>query len=335
MRAILIAVVVCVMAAPACRELALPPAGSYSEVLLVTEDGAADEWSGALTPLITKEHDYAITQEAGFEVFPTRAADLEDFPTYKNIVICGPLDTSTEVGRRISELIGAAGSRRVHEGGASILKKENLPAPGQVTVIVTAPDERKLRAVLEDRGEELIDILESSCRERLRKHLLTQPNNKLSQDLKRRFGFTLDIPRLYLLFSDDGRPPGVELIRQPPARVLGVYWVDRKEPPSIYEPDELFDIRSEYVWRRYDHDKMDRDKVNFTYTRLGTYDAILMSGYWYNDDAVAGGYFETYFIHDDNAALLWAVDLVVYAPGRPKHALVRELQAIAETFRYD
>jgi hypothetical protein len=239
------------------------------------------------------------------------------------------------VGRRIAGLIGPDGRASVHGGRASILKKENLPAPGQLTVVVTAATGGALGAVLEERGGELTEIIETSCRERLRNHLLARPNKQLTSDLERKYGFTLAIPDLYILFSEESRPPGVELIREPPARVLGVYWVDREDPPSIYEPDELFDIRADYVWRRYDRDKMDRDKVTYTYTRLGPYDAIRMSGYWYKDVEPAGGYFETYFIHDPNAELLWAVDLLVYAPGRPKHALVRELEALAETFRID
>ena len=38
---------------------------------------------------------------------------------------------------------------------------------------------------------------------------------------------------------------------------------------------------------------------------------------------------------DRPAQKLWAVDLLVYAPGREKTTLVRELRAVAETFRYE
>ena len=96
---------------------------------------------------------------------------------------------------------------------------------------------------------------------------------------------------------------------------------------------QIADIRADYVWKRYDHDKMDRDKVDYSYVRLGEQEAIRMAGYWYNDKATAGGYFQTYYVYDEEEKLLWAVDCLVYAPGRPKHELVRELRCIAETFR--
>jgi len=330
-----IVALVALMSIAGCREYGVPPSGSYDEVLLVTEDGATDEFTHLLTPILTREHDYVISKESNFEVFPVRAENMEAFPVNKNIVICGPLDESTEVGQRILDLIGGAGAARVSRGEASILKKDDLPAPGQVTIIVTAPDAAKLEKVIEERGDELTEVLEESCRERLRKHLLERPNPELTKELHRKYGFTIDLSYLYLLHSEATDPPGVELIREPPARVLGIYWVDRKKAPTIDDQDELFEIRSNYVWKRYSHDKMDRDKVSFAAVRFGRYDAIRMSGYWYNDDDVAGGYFETYFIFDDDAKLLWAVDLVVFAPGRPKHPLVRELQALAETFHYD
>ena len=60
-----------------------------------------------------------------------------------------------------------------------------------------------------------------------------------------------------------------------------------------------------------------------------------MEGYWSNTNDVAGGFYKTYFVHDERERLLWAVDLLVYAPGVPKHPLFRELLALAETFRYN
>ena len=143
------------------------------------------------------------------------------------------------------------------------------------------------------------------------------------------------MPSLYRLFSDDSDPPGIELMREPPTRILGIFWEDWKKPLTSADTEALFELRSAYVWKRYDTDKMDRDRVDFEAARLGPYDAVKMAGYWYNDEAVVGGYFETFFVFDEAEELLWAIDLLVYAPGRPKHPLFRELRALAETFRYD
>lgn len=318
-----------------CRDIALPPAGSYSEVLLVTEDGLLDRWNDAVSPLLTAENDYVTSMEPSFDVKSIRAVELEDFPTVKNILLCGVLDSGTEIGRRIMGLLGPDGAASVARGQATILKKDNLPAPGQLTLIVTAGSHEALQKVIDARGEEIVDIIENSCRERLRHHLLRRSNTVLSQELFKKYGFALQVPYLYRLLSDAADPPGIELMREPPTRILGIFWVDTKDPPTIHDRDALFDIRADYVWKRYDHDRMDRDRVRYTMTRLGKHEAVRMSGYWENANAVAGGYFETYYIFDDSAELLWAVDLLTFAPGKPKHPLVRELRAIAETIEFD
>jgi hypothetical protein len=222
---------------------------------------------------------------------------------------------------------------QVRSEGALILKKQDRPVKNQFTLIVTGVDRQSLEDVITDRGAELAGILEQGCRERLRRHLLKRSKPELSERLYRDYDFRIQIPTVYRLLSDDPKPPGVELIREPPTRILGVFWIDRKDAPTMADEDMLFATRAQYVWKRYDQDEMDRNRVVFEPARLGSYDSIRMSGYWYNDEQVLGGYYETYFIHDQRADLLWAVDLLVLAPGKLKHPLVRELRALAETFR--
>jgi hypothetical protein len=335
----LLAAVCCSVAG--CGEMSMPPAGSYSEVLLVTEEGERSEWTALLTPLIAREHDYYVDKEEAFRVTPIKASEMDEFPAYKNIVICGVFDSSTDVGQAIIRLIGDRGVERVWNEGAQILKREDKPAFNQLTLIVTATGGDALRQTIAERGGEVADVLEASCRERLRRHLLKRQNENVAADLRKRYGFHVKVPSLYRLLSDESggtgaaAPAGVELIREPPTRILGVYWVDRQKAPTLDDQDELFKIRADYVWKRYDEDQMDRDRAEFAAARLGPHNAIRMSGYWFNDTSVMGGYYETYFVYDDRAELLWAIDLLVLAPGRPKHPLVRELRALAETIQFD
>jgi len=318
-----------------CSDMAIPPAGSYSEVLLVTEGGADGEWNEIIEPYIARELNYYVDYEPQFRITPVKASDMDDLPPFKNIVLCGVMESSTDVGQRIIGMIGDAGVDRVRREGARILKKQDRPFKNQFTLIVTATSEDKLRGVIDERGDEIAGVLEESCHERLRRHLLKRNNEALTEELYRKYGFRIQIPSLYRVLSDKPTPPGVELIREPPTRILGVFWTDRESPPTMGDTDELLDIRAQYVWKRYDNDRIDKDRVEFEPARLGRYDAIRMSGYWYNDEEVYGGYFETYYIFDGRADLLWAVDLLVLAPGKPKHPLVRELRALAETIRFN
>jgi len=317
-----------------CLESDIPPAGSYSEVLLVTEEGARDPFARALTPYLAKELNYFVSTDIQFRVQNIRAEDVEVVPYAKNIIFCGAATPVSSVGRQITSLLGDAGLGRVQSGQAHVFKKKNLPGPGQVTLIVTAASDQLLHEAIEERGGDVADALEASCRERLRKYLLKSKKSSLSRDLQRKYGFTIEIPSFYRLLSDEPDPPGIELLRDGPPRSLGVFWVDFEYPPTLVDRDALFDIRSNYVFKRYDGDEMDRGRVSYTIDRLGDMYAVRMEGYWSSSKSLAGGYYKTYFVFEEAERLLWVIDLLVYAPGLPKHPHFRELLAIAETFRY-
>jgi hypothetical protein len=332
---LLLAAAITVAFIPGCREMAVPPAGSYSEILLITDEGKQSRFVPLIVPYLAVEKDYIIDKEKSFTIVAGRAETLDELPSVKNIVICGVADPLTDIGKRIVTLIGDAGLRKVRNGQANILMKENVPAPGQLTVIVTAASEGELEEIIEARGSELGAIIEESCRQRLRKFLLSYPNSEIIDHLYEKYGFVLEIPTLYTLFKEEGRPPGIELIREGPTRLIGVFWTDWDEIPTLADKDELYELRRNYVWERYDKDAMDSTRVWFAEEQLGEYPAIKMEGYWYNTKATAGGYYETYYIYQEEEKLLWAVDLLVYAPGRSKHPLFREMLALAETFRYE
>lgn len=317
-----------------CVETDIPPAGSYSEVLLVTDDGPQDRFARQLTPYLARTLDFFVSQEVQFDVQHARASDVDVVPYVKNIVFCGVVSPLSEVGRRISSLLATVELQDAVSGKAHVFRKQNQPGPGQLTMIVTAQSPEALQEVIERRGNEITAALEQSCRERLRAYLLEDSNAELGRELERKYGFTMQIPGLYELHSDESDPPGVELMRDGPPRSLGIFWVDWPMPLTLKDRQALFDVRSNYVFRRYDGDVMDSTRVTFALDRLGASDAVSMDGYWTSSRSLAGGCYRTYFVFEESERILWAVDLLVYAPGLPKHPHFRELLAIAETFRY-
>jgi len=323
-----------ILVCSSCIETDIPPAGSYSEVLLVTEQGARDPFAIELTPHLAKTLDYFVSSDVQFKVQHVRAEDVEEVPYVKNIVFCGVTNPISDVGRRISTLLGNAGVEKVQSGQAHIFQKQNLPGPGQLTLIVTAQSEEELFDVITQRGNDVADALEVSCRARLRDYLLKDRKAELTREFQQKYGFTIDIPGFYRLLSDDPDPPGIELLRDGPARSLGIFWVDWESTPTLKDQDALFDTRANYVYERYDGDVMDSTRVRLSLDRLGKTDAIKLEGYWSNSNSVAGGYYKTYYLYEESERLMWVVDLLVYAPGLPKHPHFRELLAIAETFRY-
>ena len=124
----------CVLACclPGCGDFAIPPAGSYSEVLLVTEEGPDGEWTRLIAPLIAHELDYYVDTELQFRITPIKASEFDDFPAFKNVVLCGLLSSTTSVGQIIIDMIGESGVEQVRSDGARILMPDGGGKIGRV-----------------------------------------------------------------------------------------------------------------------------------------------------------------------------------------------------------
>jgi hypothetical protein len=318
-----------------CLDAGRTAVGSYSDVLLVSENGADDILARAVVPYLTRSIDYYIDEEKAFNVEHAREADLAGSPAEKNIVICGVADLRSGVGRYIEAALGAADASKARNGSETLFERDDWPGPGQTTIVVTAPSAERLAEVIRSEGDRIGEMIEASSRVRLRAYLLRYRDAELSRKIHESYGFVIEVPTTYRMLSEGGDPPGIELLCEAPARLLGVYWVPWSRPPAPVDSADLFDIRKNIVWLRYDGDVMDSTRVAYEQTMLGDYRALRMSGYWTNTRSIAGGYYETYFVYDERRDRLWAIDLLVYSPGIPKHPSVRELRSLAETFRYD
>lgn len=318
---------------PACGPAPLTPAGSYSDVALVIDAGQA----GVASPLadaLSAAQDYVVTVEPRFNVSVFDAARAGAASVFKNAVVCGVLENETEIGRVIAETIGPSAAKRVAAGELNVIRRENHPVAGRVVLVVTAASEAVLREVLARRAGEVADSLDASCRARMLANLMREARGTQSAAWERAHGFHLAVPAVYEPVPAPAGAGGVELRREGPPRVLGVFWRDAPADTGAVAPDSLFAWRAAHVAARYDGDRMDRARAWFDAAPPGTGASWRMRGHWYNDRrAPAGGYFETYFYLDGTRRRWWAVDLVVYAPGREKTTLVRELRALAESFR--
>ena len=310
-----------------------PPAGSYSQVLLITETGKIEGFTEDMVKELEHVIDYYNKNELQFYVKVISIYDLNKEQPAKNMVFLG-LPRQGKLGEYINTFIGPAGVRSVLEGKLNVFKKLNYPIPGQLSVIVTASSPEYLDKVIKEQGAFIRNLIEEANRERLRDYLLKKEDTYQEKRLKSKYGFTVRMPQLYRVNQEREDVPGVEIVRIKPHRgltVSGKYW--EKKGVSLADSNELYKVRADLAWKMYDKDVMRRDLVKFSVDHLGTYEAVRMDGYWENSQDVYGGPFICFFIYDEFKSRLWVVDCVVFAPGFKKHPLLRELLSIAETFR--
>ena len=317
------------------RRSTFPPVGSYSSVMIVTETGTLDKSTEKLVRQIQHPVDYYTKEELQFKAKLVSAYQVEKEPPSKNMILFG-LVRQGEVGKLIEGFIGTASVRKVLDGKINVFKKLDYPYAGQLTIIITAASSERLAEVVSENGALIREIIEEANRTRLRNYLLDREKNELTEEIRAKYKFTLRIPFLYELNQERKDLPGIEFVRTAPHRGLTISW--RSWPQgevSLADSSSLYDIRADLAWKMYDKDVMRRDLVSFAEDHLGDYRIVRMDGYWENSEGIYGGPYSCFFLYDDIHSRLWIVDMLVYGPGFDKHPLLRELRAVAETFRLD
>jgi hypothetical protein len=310
-----------------------PPVGSYSSVLIVTETGQLDKSTENLVRQIQHPVDYYTKEELQFKAKLIPASELEKEPPSKNMILFG-LVRQGEIGRLIEGFIGTSSVRKVLEGQINVFRKLDYPYAGQLTIVITAASNERLAKVVSENGPLIRDIIEEANRERLRNYLLQKEKKELEEEIRAKYKFTLRVPFLYELNQERKEVPGIEFVRTAPHRGLTVSWRSWQQGGvSLADSSSLYDIRADLAWKMYDKDVMRRDLVSFAEDRLGDYRVVRMDGYWENSEGIYGGPYSCFFLYDDLRSRLWIVDTLVYGPGFDKHPLLRELRAVAETFR--
>jgi len=322
------------LAAASCtnKGLFVPP-GSYSNVVVVTESGEPGGINDAIIRTLQHPIDYYSKLEIQFKLRMVSAWDFEKEPPTKNMVIYGVVREG-RTGQIIENFIGTNSVRKVLEGKNHVFKRMDYPVKGQLTVVVTASNQDKLEKVAEENGKLIRDIIEEASRERLRDNLLLRENLETAEDLRALYGFSLRIPDAYRLNRNWGDLPGIEILRDYPHRGITISWTPwTKKSLALADSTSLYDFRSKIVYKIHDKEVMRPELVAWSMDKFGPYTAIRLDGYWESSVDMYGGPFIAFFLHDRAKARVWMVDCLVYAPGFDKHILLREAQAVAESFR--
>jgi hypothetical protein len=332
-RLVITCIIIAALAVSCGRQGTFPPVGSYSEVVVVTETGKVEGLTEDLVRVLQHPVDYYTKEELQFRVMVISADQLQRKAPSKNLVLFG-VARQGAMGRLIESFIGTSAVRTVLEGKNNIFKKLNYPVKGQLTLIITASNGDRLARTVRENEVLIRDIIEEANRERLREYLLTREKVEVSDEIRGKYGFTIRVPFLYDLNQERRDVPGVEIVRVKPHRGITVSWRSWDGGGiSVADSAALYDVRADIAWKIYNGDVMRRDIVFFHEDRLGPYEAVRMEGYWEKSEDLYGGPFMCFFVYDRLKARLWIVDCLVYAPGFDKHTLLRELRAVAETFR--
>ncbi len=256
------------------------------------------------------------------------------------------LDRETTVRRRPHVLLLAASEERgpIADFVSAVLGKD-IPtlatsspfvrlkdpwAHGQAVYVVTAQTPSALDSVLGRACEVLYEDFLARYRERVRERLYVRGEDRArTEKLASRFGWILRVPRPWDV-EEKPDERWVHFVKTDPDRHVSVYWEDWQD--TTVSPEYCLRLRRALAWRHYDEDAIDESRTRYGWTRFQGRPALEITGAWVNEKYVAGGPFRTICFLVPEQRRLYLLDLVTFAPDRPKFYVMTQLGIIAETF---
>ena len=97
---------------------------------------------------------------------------------------------------------------------------------------------------------------------------------------------------------------------------------------------QLAGLQGDVLWRLHG-DTLLEERTRIDSVRWPASDVLRLRGVWQNRREVGGGPLLTFFVHDQRRQRLYGVQCQLFAPGIAKRGWMRELEALATTFRIE
>ena len=156
------------------------------------------------------------------------------------------------------------------------------------------------------------------------------PGNVAS--LWREHAFSLEIPATYRPNQDRPRGfDGLEWIRNDPTRGISVAWRASDDPAAALGDREFLQRLREDLGRELHGEELHPESFAWSEETVAGLPAVKLTGAWSSRRVTAGGPFWSYFVADARRGRVLCLDLLVYAPDRPKMDYFRRMRAILGT----
>jgi hypothetical protein len=203
-------------------------------------------------------------------------------------------------------------------------------ARGQTVLVVAARGDAALARAVSAAADTIYAGFEERVTAEIQGLLYLAGEEKaLARDLARRYGWSLRIPAGYRTGEDANARFVRFFMREGGARLLFVYWQDGVA--SLPAPRYCQELRARLAARYYEGDFVDSTRTRSEAVTFLGRPAHKLVGVWQNDRYTMGGPFRTYCFVDGGRFTM--IDLAVFEPMESKVELLRQLEAVARTFR--
>jgi hypothetical protein len=224
-----------------------------------------------------------------------------------------------------------------------LVTQRNEYAKGQEVMYLFSDTKANLISHLQRDKQKIIDYFNKMERQRLEASLFaTKSTQGVADFLRKEQQVELRVPFGYRLAD---KQKDFVWLRQMDAQIDKDIFITWKPYESEYQmlPDSIIDWRNE-VCKKYlfeDPEKIDSYLVTeqkaFPVTakqvNMNGHFSMELRGLWRTNNRSMGGPFVSYTLIDQPRGLLYYIEGFVYAPGKDKREMIRELETILWTFK--
>jgi len=316
-------------------------------------DAIREELGGGIPTLPQPEPAFTIIRQDLSEHY------LRQIQRQHSVLIAAPYTRDSGPGRFLRARLDDTGIAALERGGNGVFLRPDLWARNQLAVYATAPSDEALAAQIREAGGDLRRQFDALARRRLARDMFSRARQTDVEDgLLDRHGFAVGVQHDYVLVRDttfltDAGTAGtfVRLRRIASSDSWREVFVYFEEDPRLerLNREAVLALRED-ISRRFvrgaddttyvrveDRFPEQRPVLTDTVSLNGRF-ALETRGTWYlgtagGRSAGMGGPFVNYAFYDEDTGRFYLIDGMVFAPRFDKREFLRQMEAIAHTFR--
>jgi hypothetical protein len=271
------------------------------------------------------------------QIFTTnwvRPEKLSDYQIRKNLFIIASLsDTSYKHGDKpgaemLRTIMSQARFDSLRRAKVEVIFLRDFWAHDQLVAVAAATEGELLGPLLESTMEQVYEFFDKGLDERRKKHVYREGRMRLDH-LKRRFGWSIEIPSNFEIVNEDPAGHFYHFMRAYPDRSVFVYWENR--PRTDMADSSLVALRERVAAKYYEGESVNYDYTSVESVEFAGHSAKKINGLWENNELVLGGNFFSYCFNTEDR--FYMVDAKLFASGMDKEPWLRELGIITATFK--
>lgn len=270
----------------------------------------------------TENEKYFTIERAAFE-------DIEEFYKYNNLLFLASINSQKPVSSYVQSIMSAKIKAEVRENLVGLYPNNNLWARNQFVLFALGNNELNLLKSIQLQQNKIFEVFQQHLFKKISQEVYRQElyPEKRFQSLP----FTLKLTKNYIVYKKGQNFISfLNRVHGKPDRFLAVFY--EKMKTDNVSKDWLIQKRKELVWKYYDEDEFDGDRVKQEKYEIAGYEGYKISGRWQNKKHFVGGTFQTFAFYDEAAQKAFLIDNSVYYPDADKLPALIELEVISQTF---